>query len=113
MHENGAQPVGKYEFENREEALDNFYSRQRDYPGNKYVFTELTEHTADVPGPDYYKQYDPEPVVVVRKWGLNFNLGNTIKYLLRAGKKDPKKHIEDLRKAISYIEHEIRAVEAE
>ena len=38
---------------------------------------------------------------------LDFNTGNAIKYLLRAGRKDPKKTIEDLEKAIFYIKDKI------
>lgn len=49
----------------------------------------------------------------------NFNVGNAIKYLWRAGlKKDDNlkaglKHIEDLRKAIFYIEDEIQRIAGE
>lgn len=38
----------------------------------------------------------------------NFNVGNAIKYLWRAGVKDDSKHIEDLKKARWYIEDEIK-----
>lgn len=38
----------------------------------------------------------------------NFNIGNAIKYLWRAGLKDDKKQIEDLQKAIFYINDEIK-----
>jgi hypothetical protein len=41
----------------------------------------------------------------------NFNIGNAIKYLWRAGLKDETKHIEDLRKAVWYIEDEIKRLE--
>ncbi len=41
----------------------------------------------------------------------NFNIGNAIKYLWRAGLKDDKKQIEDLRKAIWYINDEILRLE--
>ena len=41
--------------------------------------------------------------------GLNFNLGNAVKYVSRAGRKGDK--IEDLRKAIQYIEFEIEELE--
>lgn len=41
--------------------------------------------------------------------GLNFNLGNAVKYISRAGRKGNK--IEDLRKAIQYIEFEIEELE--
>ena len=37
----------------------------------------------------------------------NFNVGNAMKYLWRAGIKDDKKHIEDLKKAVFYINDEI------
>lgn len=37
----------------------------------------------------------------------NFNIGNAIKYLWRAGIKDEAKHAEDLRKAVFYIQDEI------
>ena len=37
----------------------------------------------------------------------NFNIGNAIKYLWRAGLKDEAKTIEDLEKAVFYINDEI------
>lgn len=46
-----------------------------------------------------------EPRKVIADWDLSFNLGNAVKYLARAGRKGDK--IEDLRKAIQYIEFEI------
>lgn len=52
-----------------------------------------------------------EPKDVIRDWDLNFNMGNAVKYLARAGRKDDK--IEDLRKAQQYIQFEIDAIEAE
>lgn len=52
-----------------------------------------------------------EPKDVIRDWGLNFNLGNAVKYLTRVGRKgDP---IEDLKKAQEYIQFEIDALSAE
>lgn len=41
----------------------------------------------------------------------NFNIGNAFKYLWRAGLKDDKKQIEDLQKAIFYIQDEIKRLE--
>ena len=38
---------------------------------------------------------------------MNFCLGNAVKYLFRAGVKDATKVVEDLRKAIWYIDREI------
>ena len=37
----------------------------------------------------------------------NFNIGNAIKYIWRAGLKDSDKDIQDLRKAIWYLQDEI------
>ena len=42
----------------------------------------------------------------------NFNIGNAIKYLWRAGIKDDAKQIEDLKKAIFYINDEINRLES-
>lgn len=52
-----------------------------------------------------------EPKDVIRDWGLNFNLGNAVKYLARAGRKDDI--VQDLKKAQQYIQFEIDAIEAE
>ena len=41
----------------------------------------------------------------------NYNIGNAIKYLWRAGIKDEQKHIEDLKKAVFYITDEIKRLE--
>ncbi|KPC91090.1 hypothetical protein ADL27_32385 [Streptomyces sp. NRRL F-6602] len=38
---------------------------------------------------------------------LNFNRGNAVKYLARAGRKDPSKELQDLMKARFYINREI------
>lgn len=48
-----------------------------------------------------------EAIKVIEAWGLGFNLGNAIKYISRAGKKNPDKTIEDLQKAIWYLNREI------
>ena len=52
-----------------------------------------------------------EPKDVIRDWGLNFNLGNAVKYLARAGRKADT--VEDLKKAQQYIQFEIDAIEVE
>ena len=40
-----------------------------------------------------------------------YHIGNAVKYLSRAGKKDPSKEIEDLQKAVWYINRRIRQLE--
>lgn len=53
------------------------------------------------------------PIKVIRAWGLSFSLGNTVKYISRAGRKDPAKIIEDLKKARWYLDEEISNLEAQ
>ena len=43
---------------------------------------------------------------------LNFCRGNAVKYIVRAGLKDPTKEVEDLKKAIFYLNAEIREIES-
>jgi hypothetical protein len=42
---------------------------------------------------------------------LSFCAGNVVKYVCRAGRKDPDKHVEDLEKARWYLDREIKRVE--
>jgi hypothetical protein len=44
-----------------------------------------------------------EAIKVIEAWQLDFCLGNAVKYISRAGKKDRTKMVEDLEKAIWYI----------
>lgn len=58
--------------------------------------------------PSHYcdgKQYEPRKVI--SDWGLNFNLGNAIKYISRAGLKENEKKEDDIRKAIQYLKFEL------
>ena len=48
-----------------------------------------------------------EAIKVIEAWELGFCLGNAVKYISRAGKKDPEKTIEDLKKARWYVDREI------
>jgi hypothetical protein len=52
-----------------------------------------------------------EAIKVIDAWELGFSLGNTVKYISRAGKKDPEKEIEDLKKAKFYLDHHIKTLE--
>ena len=50
-----------------------------------------------------------EPIDVTNDWGLNFNLGNVVKYISRAGRKDDK--LIDLQKAAFYLQYEIKSLQ--
>ena len=43
---------------------------------------------------------------------MNFNKGNAVKYIMRAGIKDPDKEIEDLEKAQWYLSDEIERLKS-
>ena len=53
-----------------------------------------------------------EAIKVIDAWELGFSLGNTVKYISRAGKKDPKKELEDLNKASWYLNHHINQLKS-
>ena len=66
------------------------------------------EKSSNVDHPSHYlKDTGHEVIDVIEAWNLNFNLGNAVKYIARAGKKDPKKYREDLDKAVWYITNQI------
>ena len=56
-------------------------------------------------GPAYYRRGSIEPWDFIRDQGLNYHLGNAIKYICRASHKDCKRS--DLQKAIHYLENEL------
>lgn len=62
-----------------------------------------------VNNPKHYggKDNPYETIKVIEAWELGFFLGNTVKYISRAGKKDKSKVLEDLEKAKFYLEREI------
>ncbi len=57
--------------------------------------------------PDHYTDGNIEVIDFIEDKKLGYHLGNAIKYISRAGKKDPDKYIEDLQKAIWYLNREI------
>ena len=58
--------------------------------------------------PDHYQGGKYEVIDIIEDFGLNFSLGNALKYILRAGIKNPELKKEDLRKAIWYLERELK-----
>lgn len=57
--------------------------------------------------PSHYNSGRIEVIEAIEDWKLGFHLGNAVKYVARAGKKNPKKEVEDLEKAIWYIRRKI------
>ena len=68
---------------------------------------EMVNHPSHYGGED--NEY--EAIKVIDAWDLGFALGNTVKYISRAGKKNKEKELEDLRKAAWYLDHHITQLE--
>lgn len=61
--------------------------------------------------PNHYNMGKVEAIDVIEDWNLGFCLGNTVKYIARAGHKDPNAKIEDLKKARWYLDRYIQTLE--
>jgi hypothetical protein len=66
-------------------------------------------HMEQVKHPKHYGgENNPyEAIKVIEAWEIGFCLGNVIKYISRAGKKDPAKELQDLEKAKWYLDRHI------
>ena len=65
------------------------------------------QHHDPINHPSHYTDGKIEVIDFIEDKKLGFHLGNAVKYIARAGKKDPAKKVEDLQKAAWYILREI------
>ena len=63
---------------------------------------EMVDH------PSHYNQ-GIETIEYIESWSMNFNTGNVIKYVTRAGYKNNQ--LEDMKKAMWYLQREIDRIE--
>jgi len=63
--------------------------------------------------PSHYTDGKIEVIDFIEDKKLNFHLANAVKYISRAGKKDPGKEIEDLEKARWYLDRYIQKLKEE
>lgn len=61
--------------------------------------------------PSHYTDGGIETIDFIEAKKLPYHLGNAVKYISRAGKKDKSKTVEDLQKAVWYIERYIKQME--
>jgi hypothetical protein len=73
-------------------------------------FQEKTTDKINHPS-HYHAAGGHEAIDVIESWGLGFCLGNAVKYICRAGLKPGVNVLEDLRKAVWYIERYINTEE--
>ena len=72
---------------------------------------EQVNHPEHYGGKD--NPYETIKIIDAMGWGKEFCLGNVIKYVTRAGKKDNNSSKQDLNKAKWYLEHAIELIEKE
>ena len=66
----------------------------------------------EVNHPTHYTDGKIEVIDFIEDKKLGFHLGNAVKYIARAGKKDPTKTVQDLKKARWYLDRKIEMLEA-
>lgn len=100
----------KYKLLRVEEGEGQTTPTQIYFPG----FSPEVKVESAVTHPAHYNLGKFEVIEVIEDWGFrnNFHRGNALKYLARAGKKDPVKETEDLEKAIWYLKREIEFLQA-
>lgn len=105
----GGQFIGQFALYDAQDIANSF----EPYEGDTETFMLPAKPLKDaVNHPDHYggKDNPYEVIKVIFAWGLDFCLGNAVKYIARAGKKDPEKEIEDLEKAVNYLNMKIKKV---
>lgn len=64
----------------------------------------------NVKNPSHYNRGKIEVWEFIEDQGLDYHTGNAVKYIARAGFKDPSKKVEDLQKAIAFLERKIKVL---
>lgn len=64
----------------------------------------------NVKNPSYYNRGKIEVWEFIEDQGLDYHTGNAVKYIARAGFKDPSKEVEDLQKAIAFLDRKIKVL---
>lgn len=67
---------------------------------------------SNVTHPSHYNSGKIEVIEAIEDWKMNYHRGNAVKYIARAGKKDPEKEVEDLQKAVWYLQRDIENLRA-
>jgi len=60
--------------------------------------------------PPHYTFGNFEVIDVIEDWELGFHLGNTVKYIARAGRKNSSDKLTDLEKARWYLDRKIQKI---
>lgn len=94
---------------NKEDKI--FDKEAKEYTKNSNIIPTHEGWKEKINHPEHYNNHPSgiECIEITRH--MNFNCGNAIKYIWRNGLKDSSPNIEDLKKAIWYLEDEIKRIE--
>ena len=87
-----------------EHIKDSLHARLANSPDVRHP--DIFDIKDDPINPSHYKFANFEAIEICEHF--NFCLGNALKYILRAGKKHQSRKAEDLKKAIWYLQREIK-----
>lgn len=99
----------EYEYELKDNAIVIEERVDRFKPTAPWQERTLSSNNVSHP-PHYANGWSNGAEVIDLTEHLSFCAGNVVKYVCRAGRKDPDKHVEDLKKARWYIDREIERV---
>ncbi|MBC1498589.1 DUF3310 domain-containing protein [Listeria welshimeri] len=99
--------VGQYEPIKRDLKLEMLTEEERQVM-KKEAFDALVKPqyrlNDDISQPSHYTSGGIEPIQYIQSHNMNYEKGNVIKYITRAGKKEGESEIKDLKKAQNYIQ---------
>ena len=87
--------------------VNTYIRHYKNKQGKDMLMFEIEEKEM-VDHPSHYNQ-GIETIEYIESWSMNFNTGNVIKYVTRAGYKGNQ--LEDLKKAMWYLQREIDRIE--
>jgi len=79
----------------------------------KELIAKYTTDNNSINRPTHYNQGKIEVIDFIEDQKLGFHLGNVVKYLCRAGKKDNTTYYDDLKKAEWYLQRYISLINVE
>ena len=77
---------------------------------DKQLIEKLKNQQPTITSTPTHYQGTIQPIDLINAQDLNFNLGNVVKYVCRAGKKQGENVLSDLDKAKNYINYEIERI---
>lgn len=88
-------------------------AKESKFLSEKYAreFSMAEEKKEQVNHPKHYNHGKFEVIDVIEDWELDFHIGNVVKYVSRAGRKNDDTEIQDLKKALWYLQRKIEILE--